>query len=84
MRQFVLYGTMGCHLCEEAEALLAPLLNDYSCETEPCEIECIDISEDDELMMRYAESIPVLRRVSDGAELNWPIDAARARDFLSI
>lgn len=78
MKQFVLYGTLGCHLCEEAEALLAPLLNEF-----PCEIECVDISEDDSLLARYAESIPVLRRLSDEAELNWPIDTLQARRFLS-
>ena len=37
MNQFILYGTLGCHLCDEAEALLQPLLVEY-----PREIECID------------------------------------------
>ncbi|MDB6060408.1 MAG: hypothetical protein JWM78_511 [Verrucomicrobiaceae bacterium] len=76
MKQFILYGTVGCHLCEDAEALLAPLLN------EQCEIECIDISDDDQLLDRYGELIPVLRRVGDGAELNWPFASEKTRDFL--
>ena len=78
MNRFVLYGTLGCHLCEEAELLLAPLLGEY-----PCEIECIDIGEDDALLTRYAASIPVLHRARDGAELSWPFDTARARALLS-
>jgi hypothetical protein len=78
MQYFVLYGTLGCHLCEQAEALLAPLLD-----SEKHCVECIDISEDDELMSRYALTIPVLRRMSDRVELKWPFDAARAEMFLS-
>jgi len=79
MQQFVLYGTLGCHLCEEAEALLAPLLNEIA-----CEIECVDIADDDALLERYGESIPVLRRLSDDGEMNWPFDTADAWTFLSV
>ena len=78
MNRFILYGTLGCHLCEEAEALLAPLLVEY-----PSEIECIDISDDDHLLERYAEAIPVLLRVTDGAELNWPMRVEQVRAFLA-
>ena len=78
MQHFVLYGTLGCHLCEQAEALLAPLLDDQK----HC-IECVDISEDDELMSRYALTIPVLRRMSDREELMWPFEAVRAGAFLN-
>jgi len=76
MQLFVLYGTLGCHLCEQAEALLAPLFDDT------CQIECIDISEDDALLSRYALSIPVLRRLHDHAELKWPFNSEQAREFL--
>ena len=77
MNQFVLYGTLGCHLCDEAEALLTPLL------FAECSIECVDISESDELIEQYGVLIPVLRRVHDNAELRWPFDTAQARLFLS-
>lgn len=77
MRHFVLYGTLGCHLCEQAEALLAPLLESGS-----HQIECIDISDDDSLMSSYALTIPVLRRVDDDATLCWPFDTAQASRFL--
>lgn len=77
MNRFILYGTLGCHLCDEAEALLQPLLVEY-----PREIECIDISDDDQLLLRYAEAIPVLQRLADGAELRWPMTVEQARAFL--
>jgi hypothetical protein len=77
MQHFVLYGTLGCHLCEQAEALLVPLLDDKI-----HSVECIDISQDDALMSRYALTIPVLQRRGDGAELKWPFEAGQAAVFL--
>lgn len=77
MKQFVLYGTLGCHLCDKAEDLLSPLL------AADCSIECIDISESDQLVEQYGAAIPLLRRLCDDAELRWPFDAAQARVFLS-
>lgn len=77
MNEFILYGTLGCHLCEIAEAVLAPLLGDGA-----SRIECIDVADDDALLDRYGVSIPVLRRVRDGVELAWPFDAAQAEGLL--
>lgn len=77
MNQFVLYGTLGCHLCDEAEAFLIPLLS------AECSIEYIDISESDQLVEKYGVLIPVLRRLRDNAELRWPFDTAQACVFLS-
>lgn len=77
MSQFVLYGTLGCHLCDEAEALLVPLLS------ADCSVECVDISESDQLIEQYGELIPVLRRLRDDAELRWPFDCGQAQLFLS-
>lgn len=76
MNQFILYGTLGCHLCDEAEALLIPLL------TSDCSIECIDISESDQLVEQYGVLIPVLRRLRDDAELRWPFDIIQTQNFL--
>lgn len=61
-----LYGTPGCHLCDEAEALLRqaetarPLLWRY-----------VDIALDDALVSRYGERIPVIC-TEDGREMGWP------------
>lgn len=72
-----LLGTLGCHLCEQAEAVLMPFV-EYG-----VLVELIDISEDESCMDRYALRIPVLRRVDSGAELDWPFEAAQVATFLS-
>jgi hypothetical protein len=104
MPRFILYGTLGCHLCELAEAQLATLLATLqsvvpvggidveghalgssaheSSELESVEIECIDVSIDDRLLARYGERIPVLQRLVDNAEINWPFEDRALREFL--
>lgn len=59
----ILYGTDGCHLCEDAQAVLTDL---------GCAWQDIDIADDDALLARYDIRIPVLAREDTGAELNWP------------
>jgi hypothetical protein len=80
-RQFLLYSTGSCHLCEQAEALLQTLVL-----PEPVMLDVVDISDDDALVQRYGTRIPVLARVSEQgegtAELGWPFDAATATAFL--
>ncbi|SFT54422.1 glutaredoxin family protein [Halomonas saccharevitans] len=49
-----LYTTLGCHLCEQLEALLATL-----CDA-PHRLERVEISDDDALVERYGVRIPVL------------------------
>ena len=51
----VLYSTLGCHLCEQAELLLLALPL-----TEPLVVEVVDISDDDALVQRFGTRIPVL------------------------
>jgi hypothetical protein len=82
MPHFILYGTLGCHLCELAEAQLAALMAQLSV---AIEIECIDIAEgdnSDELIERYGVRIPVLRRQRDQSELGWPFADAQMLEFL--
>ncbi|MGH2907524.1 MAG: glutaredoxin family protein [Solirubrobacterales bacterium] len=52
----------GCHLCDEAEALLRPLAAAAA-----ADLELIDIERDDELHRRYLELIPVIE--FDGREV---------------
>lgn len=81
---FILYGTLGCHLCELAEAQLAALLMQLP-NAAALEIECIDIADgpdSDELISRYGERIPVLRRGRDAAEMSWPFEDIVLREFL--
>lgn len=65
------YTTEACHLCEQAEYVLAttPL-------TSPVPVNVIDISESEDLVERYGMRIPVLQRSDTGVELNWPFAAA--------
>ncbi len=65
---FILYGTDFCQLCDEALELVERTLEgrDY-------QLAVVDISTTDELMSKYAVSIPVLKRLDcDRPDLNWP------------
>lgn len=63
-----LFGTLGCHLCEDAEQVLQPLV------AQGLVVELLDIIDSPHWLERYALTIPVLRRVDTGQELNWPFD----------
>ncbi|MHC6224825.1 glutaredoxin family protein [Pseudomonas sp. X10] len=71
-----LFGTLGCHLCEVAEALLMPFVEHGLL------VELVDIAESEDLFERYGLRIPVLRRCDTGAELGWPFDAEQVVSFL--
>nr|WP_314489504.1 glutaredoxin family protein [uncultured Pseudomonas sp.] len=72
-----LFGTLGCHLCEVAEAMLMPLVD------HGLMVELIDIADPPLDYQRLALRIPVLRRVDTGAELDWPFDTEQAVAFLA-
>ncbi len=57
----VVYSRVGCHLCEEAEALLARLLGDRSA------FAVVDIDRDEGLRDRYTVRVPVV--AVDGVEV---------------
>jgi glutaredoxin len=57
----VLYSRPGCHLCDEARAVL-----DAERARTPFELDEIDIETDDELVKEYGIRIPVV--VIDGVE----------------
>ena len=58
MRRITLYGREGCHLCDDARAVLDRVAEPY---------EVVDIEADDELLKRYLERIPVV--AVDGDEV---------------
>lgn len=74
-----LYSTLGCHLCEEAEALLnqAQTVTDVGWQT-------VEIAESDKLMQEYGLRIPVVQYTENGAELGWPFDEHRLMDWLVV
>lgn len=74
MADFVLYGTEGCHLCDDAERLL--LLASVN-------FDAVDIINDQSAQQRYAIRIPVLMHRQSGSELGWPFDEPMLRIFLA-
>lgn len=72
-----LFGTLGCHLCEEAEQVLQPFV------TQGLVVELLDIINSPEWLERYALTIPVLRRVDNGQELTWPFDQQAVLQLLT-
>ena len=69
----VLYTTLGCHLCDQARELLLMVNPDV-------QIEAVDVAEDDDLIARYGERIPVL--LHNGRELAWPFGLLDLQAFL--
>ena len=62
MRTVTLYGRPGCHLCDDARAVLERVRRDT-----PFALVERDIEADDALLRRYLERIPVV--ALDGREL---------------
>ena len=62
MRTVTLYGRPGCHLCDDARAVLLRVRREV-----PFELVERDIESDDALLRRYLERIPVV--AVDGREV---------------
>jgi len=73
----VLYGKPGCHLCDDARAVIAAVCGDLGVEfTE------VDITSSAELMASFGEQIPVT--YVDGEQHDfWRVDPARLRQALA-
>lgn len=65
--------TMGCHLCEDAEAIVRRALPQAV-------VEHVDIAESDVEIARYGTRIPVLR--INGKELDWPFSLLDVRSAI--
>ena len=76
-QHLILYSTAACHLCEQAEAILARAAHELPGVT----YRITDISDSDELFQRYGWHIPVVR-FDDGLELYWPFDDRALRQHL--
>jgi hypothetical protein len=73
MSDYLLYGTEGCHLCEDAEQLLVDAGLAFSQQ---------DIIEDPQLLQNYGLLIPVLFHSASQQQLNWPFDSQALQDFI--
>jgi glutaredoxin len=71
VRRVTLYGRPGCHLCDDARAVLDAVGEPY---------DVVDIERDDALLRRYLERIPVVTVDGEEAfELFVDGEALRAR-----
>jgi hypothetical protein len=75
----VLFGTLGCHLCDDARARVAPLAAAFG-----WQLVERDIVEDPELEARYATRIPVLWRTDLDLELAWPFDGVALHRLVTL
>jgi glutaredoxin len=72
----VLYGKPGCHLCDEARAVVEEVRSERR-----FALHEVDVSVDPVLHRRYGELIPVLEL--DGEEVfRYQVDAAELREQL--
>ena len=72
-----LYTRPGCHLCDDARAVVARV-----CEELGESFSEVDITSDEDLQDRYAEEIPVT--LVDGRQHDfWRVDETRLRAALS-
>lgn len=76
MTTLTLYGKPGCHLCEEARAVVAQVAAE-----QPLIVEEVDITLDPVLFRRYGERIPVI--ALDGEEaFELGVEAGELRERL--
>ena len=69
MTRVTVYTRPGCHLCEDALAVIGQVR-----ERHPFSLETVDIESDDGLLMRYLERIPVVR-IDDVERFEFFVDA---------
>ena len=73
------FTTLGCHLCEQAEHIIAELQQNTRSDLF---VESIDIADDDELVERYGIRIPVVKRLDIESDLGWPFGKAELEQYL--
>ncbi len=77
--KFILYGTEGCHLCDEARDLIDVVLSHQG---KSINYPYIDIADDDQLLELYGESIPVIKATESSKKIGWPFDDRKLIEFL--
>jgi len=76
--KLLLLGTAGCHLCEEAEAIISDCLRTNI----GLDIETVDVAEQVQWQEQYAIRIPVLYHPESTKELAWPFNNTDAQAFI--
>ena len=77
--ELTLIGKLGCHLCEDAEAVIDKVLNELELQIP---IDKKNILDDEALFARYSEEIPVLL-INGKVHNYWHIDPERLRSALA-
>ena len=72
-----LYSRDDCHLCDQAEAVVAQVIAGSK-----WQLQKINIDTDSQLQDKYGWLIPVLARPDTGTELNWPFPPSRIKALL--
>ncbi|MDD5271677.1 MAG: glutaredoxin family protein [Methylovulum sp.] len=76
MIRLLLLGTAGCHLCEQAEAIIAQL--PLGCVA----VDSVDIADMEHWQACYAIRIPVLYHPETAADLCWPFDLINVEHYI--
>ena len=76
-RQITLISGPHCHLCDQAKALLYPLL-----ETKNIDLNELNVRDDQALFDQYGLRIPVVI-FPDGSEKGWPFTAVQISKMIN-
>lgn len=74
----ILFTTAGCHLCDDAEAILNYCRSYYP----EVRWRTVEIADDAALVERYGVRIPVISFEQTRAELGWPFDPGQVMAFI--
>jgi len=77
---FHLYSSEGCHLCEQALALIRNVIPDHQIKV--VDIIDSDIEGEQNLVKLYGVHIPVLERLSDNHKLFWPFEQSQVVELI--
>ncbi len=76
MNTVTVYSRIGCHLCEDAEAILKSLQGELS-----FDLEVIDIDKDPSLINLYSDQVPVIHIDGNHHDF-YKVDPVRFRSSL--
>ena len=76
--QVIFYHTSDCHLCDEAEEMISPLLIAAGVVAE-----AIDVADDLDAFARFGMQIPVLYFPATDTSVLWPFDRQTVAQLLT-
>jgi hypothetical protein len=76
--RLLLFGTSGCHLCEQAGEIIRECLSDRFEQW----VETVEITEVEQWQTQFAVRIPVLYHPETQKELGWPFNQIQVEEFI--